>query len=107
MRALFTSLIVLTLLIALPALANENAFEKISDHADMANGSSSVDRYSLRTPKPKLVADSLAEMKKDHWDNCSPWKLFKERRPAIKYIAYIDENTDAEFPVAPQLQALY
>lgn len=88
------------------ALADRKAFKKIAAEAQVGNGESTVASYNKTLDKKALVTQGLAEMKKDYWENCGPWKTIVDRRPALKKIAEL-ESMQETTSVAEKLNSLY
>ncbi len=100
------SIFVLLLTACSLTFADGKIFESIADEAQLGNGYSDVARYDAQITKKAAEALGLAELKKERWQGCGPWRTSTGRRPAIRKItaleAYGEENT-----VGNLLQKLY
>lgn len=101
--ALLLSVIALA---SVSAEANRAAFLDIAQEASVANGSADVTTFDLSLTKAALQAQGKAELEKDYWENCGPWKIITSRREAIKQITWIEGLAD-ETKVAEKITALY
>jgi hypothetical protein len=98
--------LVATLLVSATALADIAVFKEIADEAPVGNGSTSVGRYNRRQSKAAVVAKGLAELKRERWESCGPWKVIDSRRSAIRAIEKLEEDQEVT-TTASKLEALY
>lgn len=88
------------------AQANRAVFKEIAEIASVGNGGAEVKTYDKSLKKIDLQAQGKAELEKDYWEGCGPWKNITSRREAIKHIEWL-EGMAGEKAVPAKLKALY
>ena len=106
MKRIKLLLFVCGMLVTLSAFAQEDVFNEIADNANVGNGWASVEKYDTSMSKTDLIALGLAELSKEYWENCGPWKTFKTRRASIRKIEKLEKDMDSSTS-APKLKKLY
>lgn len=86
--------------------ANEAVFKEITEVASIANGSADVTTFDTTLSKKELQAQGKAELEKEYWEGCGPWRTLTSRRDSLREIERIESFGDPT-DVAQKLNALY